>query len=84
MLGPMARNVSDLTFISKGIYELAQAERETGNMLRQRVMPVPWRDVELPKKLKVGYWIDDGAFKVGDTDARTDGRRVQLVLGRSG
>jgi Asp-tRNA(Asn)/Glu-tRNA(Gln) amidotransferase A subunit family amidase len=60
----MARNVSDLTFVSEGIYSSAQAEREKGKMVRQRIMPVPWREVDLPKRLKVGYWIEDGSFKV--------------------
>lgn len=65
MAGPMARNVSDLIFAAKGMYKIAQTNRDTGYMMRQRVMPIPWKeDVELPKKLKIGYFVEEGSVKV--------------------
>lgn len=61
----MARNVSDLTFAAKGMYSIAQTQRDKGYMMRQRVLPIPWRDnVELPKKLKIGHFIEEGSVKV--------------------
>lgn len=64
MSGPMARNVADLTFAAKGLWTIAQEKRDEGYMMRQRVMPIPWREVEHPKKLKIGYFIDEGCVKV--------------------
>jgi len=60
----MARNVSDLTFAAKGMYTIAQEQRDEGYMMRQRVLPIPWRQVELPKKMKIGYFIEEGSVKV--------------------
>lgn len=60
----MARNVSDLTFAARGMYSIAQQTRDEGYMMRQRIMPVPWKEVELPKKLKIGYFIEEGCVKV--------------------
>jgi len=60
----MARNVSDLTFAAKGMYSVAQEKRDEGYMMRQRVLPIPWREVELPRKMKIGYFIEEGSVKV--------------------
>ena len=64
MAGPMARNVSDLEFAAKGMYSIAQEKRDEGYMMRQRVLPIPWREVELPRKMKIGYFIEEGSVKV--------------------
>ena len=64
MAGPMARNISDLTFAAKGMYSVAQEKRDEGYMMRQRVLPIPWREVELPEKMKIGYFIEEGSVKV--------------------
>ena len=61
----MARNVADLTFAAKGMYFIAQERRDEGYMMRQRVLPIPWREVELPRKMKIGYFIEEGSVKVG-------------------
>jgi len=60
----MARNVADLTFAAKGMYFIAQERRDEGYMMRQRVLPIPWREVELPRKMKIGYFIEEGSVKV--------------------
>jgi Asp-tRNA(Asn)/Glu-tRNA(Gln) amidotransferase A subunit family amidase len=60
----MARNVSDLTFAARGMYSIAQEKRDEGYMMRQRVLPIPWREVELPRKMKIGYFIEEGSVKV--------------------
>ena len=64
MAGPMARNVSDLTFAARGMYSIAQEKRDEGYMMRQRVLPIPWREVESPRKMKIGYFIEEGSVKV--------------------
>jgi len=66
MAGPMARTVSDLIFGAKGMYTIAQEKREEGYMMRQRVLPIPWKEEELKmkKKMKIGYFIDEGSVKV--------------------
>ena len=64
MAGPMARNVSDLTFAARGMYSIAQKQRDEGYMMRQRVLPIPWKEVELPQKMKIGYVIEEGSVKV--------------------
>jgi hypothetical protein len=64
MAGPMARNVSDLAFAARGMYTIAQEKRDEGYMMRQRVLPIPWREVELPRKMKIGYFIEEGSVKV--------------------
>jgi hypothetical protein len=60
----MARTVSDLTFAARGMYTIAQEKRDEGYMMRQRVLPIPWREVELPRKMKIGYSIEEGSVKV--------------------
>jgi len=64
MAGPMARTVSDLTFAARGMYSIAQEKRDEGYMMRQRVLPIPWREIEIPKKMKIGYFIEEGSVKV--------------------
>jgi hypothetical protein len=64
MAGPMARNVTDLKFAAKGMYSIAQEKRDEGYMMRQRVLPIPWREIELPRKMKIGYFIEEGSVKV--------------------
>jgi Asp-tRNA(Asn)/Glu-tRNA(Gln) amidotransferase A subunit family amidase len=65
MAGPMARNVSDLIFAAEGMYSIAHAQRDEGYMMRQRILPIPWQEeVKLPKKLKIGYFIEEGSVKV--------------------
>lgn len=66
MAGPMAKNVSDLTFAAKGMYSIAQEKRDEGYMMRQRVLPIPWNEgnMKIGKKLKIGYFIEEGSVKV--------------------
>jgi hypothetical protein len=79
MAGPMAKNVSDLTFAARGMYTIAQKQRDEGYMIRQRVLPIPWKEVDLPKKMKIGYFIEEGSVKVCSPNSirqeRTEGRR---------
>ena len=61
----MARTVADLAFAARGMYSIAQKQRDEGYMMRQRVLPIPWKEVELPKKMKIGCFIEEGSVRVG-------------------
>lgn len=65
VVGPMARSVDDLIFASRIMLSLAQQSSVSLN--GEQLLPIPWREVEVPKKLRVGYFTDDHAIKVGDT-----------------
>jgi hypothetical protein len=85
----MARTVSDLIYGAKGMYTIAQQRREEGYMIRQRILPISWNDeaMKVGKKLKIGYFIEEGAVKVclpsmGPPEQKGEklmNRRVQLV-----
>ncbi|KAF8733457.1 hypothetical protein AX14_003820 [Amanita brunnescens Koide BX004] len=53
--GPMGRSVDDLELICRTAFGVR------GN--DYNVMPIPFREVELPKKLRVGYFTSDGFVK---------------------
>eukprot|EP01117_Protostelium_nocturnum_P011702 TRINITY_DN4258_c0_g1_i1.p1 TRINITY_DN4258_c0_g1~~TRINITY_DN4258_c0_g1_i1.p1 ORF type:complete len:371 (-),score=119.00 TRINITY_DN4258_c0_g1_i1:53-1165(-) len=63
--GPMARSVKDLQFVSKLILEkdLTVYDPES--------LPIKWREVELPKKLRFGYYVDDRVVKASPASARS-------------
>jgi hypothetical protein len=70
----MARNVEDLAFAAGAMSRLIQgSRRECGG---ETLIPLEWKDVELPKRLKIGYWMEDGAVKVRDGDIRVEKRRA--------
>ena len=58
----MARDVADLTFASKTMINLAQDP--ASGLASKNILPIPWRDVELPRKLKIGYFFEMGGLKV--------------------
>jgi hypothetical protein len=57
----MARNVSDLTWAAKVITDLTT---QSGNRGEESLVPVPWREVTLPKVLRVGWFTEFGGVKV--------------------
>lgn len=59
----MGRTVADLTFASKTMVDLATASGADRG--RERIMPILWREVELPRRLRVGYFVECGGVKVG-------------------
>jgi Asp-tRNA(Asn)/Glu-tRNA(Gln) amidotransferase A subunit family amidase len=63
MVGPMARTVADLTFATRTMIDLAT--EDDADRGPERIMPIPWRRVELPKKLRVGYFTECGGVRVG-------------------
>lgn len=52
-LGPMGRSVDDLEL---GLKVVIEAECKKAKV--EGSVPLPWREVELPKKLKFGYFVD--------------------------
>ncbi|KAI0382978.1 amidase [Hypomontagnella monticulosa] len=52
--GPLTRTLADLEFYSKTVVDAAPWH------LDPRCLPIPWRPVSLPKKLKIGVMWDDG------------------------
>ncbi|KZP01704.1 amidase signature enzyme [Calocera viscosa TUFC12733] len=52
IMGPMARSVADVKLACQTICGLPGGASE-------HLAPVPWRDVQLPKKLKIGYYTSD-------------------------
>lgn len=64
VVGPMARSVDELTFQARSMITATVQEIEQGGFADENVIPLPWREPTLPKRLRIGYWIDDGAVKV--------------------
>lgn len=66
VVGPMALTVDELTFSSRvAIQATCQGLHEGTQFQTENVVPIPWREPSLPAKMRIGYWIDDGAVKVG-------------------
>ncbi|KAK4056794.1 hypothetical protein OIO90_002043 [Microbotryomycetes sp. JL221] len=55
-MGPMGRTVSDLELATRVFAD--QSSRLSRTELT--VLPIPYRQIELPKKLKFGYYLTDG------------------------
>ena len=64
MVGPMGRNVDDLTYITRATLEGAQRPRKEFHFKGEQLLPIPWREVQLPVRLKIGYMTESGAVKV--------------------
>ncbi|OCF37665.1 amidase [Kwoniella heveanensis BCC8398] len=68
VVGPMGRTVADLTFASKAMLNLVHT---TDVGLRGEMLsPLPWQEVEIPRKLKVGYWTQDHLIKTSPACVR--------------
>ena len=55
-LGPMARSIEALELGCRAIISAAQSLKV--HETQASMLPVPWRSVELEKKLKFGYFIE--------------------------
>ncbi|KAL1747940.1 amidase signature domain-containing protein [Schizophyllum fasciatum] len=62
-MGPMGRSIEDLERFCRVAFG------QTGRSLD--VAPLPYRDVQLPKKLKFGYYTSDNIIKASPACART-------------
>jgi len=57
VVGPMARNLTDLQFITKLILEQKFSDWDPADI------DMPWRKLDFPKKLRFGYYWDDGIVR---------------------
>ncbi|BGP15819.1 hypothetical protein JCM10213_005697 [Rhodosporidiobolus nylandii] len=55
-MGGMGRCVEDVELVHKVLIDAAPRLVEDGEAL----VPTPWREVQLPKKLRFGYFLNDG------------------------
>lgn len=60
MHGPLARSVTELKYQAKSMTELALQHGSLG----EELIRLPWLDIQLPKKLKFGFMLEDGCVKV--------------------
>ncbi|WVW82528.1 hypothetical protein I302_104539 [Kwoniella bestiolae CBS 10118] len=70
MVGPMGRTVDDLIFASRSILNLVHSDVADLGFMGEMLIPLPWKEVELPRKLKVGYWTQDHLIKTSPACAR--------------
>jgi Asp-tRNA(Asn)/Glu-tRNA(Gln) amidotransferase A subunit family amidase len=62
--GPMARSVGDVERLSRVFFSCDPANDYEG------LPPVPYRDVELPRKLRIGYYFEDGFVRTSPANRR--------------
>ena len=74
VMGPIARNVVDLEYASRTMLDLIQ---ESVDRQGEVLLPLPWKQVHLPEKLNVGYFVEFGAVKVRLKETRD---RADLAL----
>lgn len=56
VVGTMARTVDDLEFFTRTIVQFECWKYDQG------VVPLPWREVKLSEKLRIGYFTYDGVY----------------------
>lgn len=80
----MARTVDDLTFASRTVIN-AFVNNIAGHDFCQveNIAPIPWREPKLPARLRIGYWVDDGAVRASPA-ARRAVREVVTALEKEG
>ncbi|KAL9115972.1 MAG: hypothetical protein Q9227_000340 [Pyrenula ochraceoflavens] len=64
VFSPMARTLDDLTYFARSLISMQPWKYD------YTVHPIPWRDVEIPKKLKVGLISSDGVVPPSPAIAR--------------
>ncbi|KAJ3757694.1 amidase signature domain-containing protein [Lentinula raphanica] len=75
--GPMARNVKDLVLFCKAIFGLADESHSDYTFV-----PMPYRQSELPKQLKIGYYTSDGFAKASPACTRAVMEVVEVLKGQ--
>ncbi len=70
---PMTRTLGDLKFLLKAVLDMKPWDYDYS------VHPIPWREVELPKKLTVGVLYDDGVIIPSPACARALESTVQSL-----
>nr|XP_018999641.1 amidase [Kwoniella mangroviensis CBS 8507]OCF63102.1 amidase [Kwoniella mangroviensis CBS 8507] len=70
MVGPMGRTVDDLIFASRSILDLTHSQVADLCFRGEMLIPLPWKEVDLPRQLKVGYWTQDHLIKTSPACVR--------------
>ncbi|KAJ3483900.1 hypothetical protein NLG97_g7195 [Lecanicillium saksenae] len=72
--GPMARTLEDITLYSKVVIQSQPWLRDA------KCLPLPWKSIELPKKLKIGVMWDDTLVQPTPPIARALRHTVEKLL----
>lgn len=62
--GPMGRTMQDVETLSRVLFASTPANDYEG------IAPVPYRDVKLPSKLRIGYYFEDGWIRTSPANRR--------------
>lgn len=62
--GPMGRTVQDVELLSRVLFASTPENDYEG------IAPVPYRDVTLPSKLRIGYYFEDGFVRTSPANRR--------------
>ncbi|KAG8798930.1 hypothetical protein FRC17_007284 [Serendipita sp. 399] len=73
--GPMGRSVGDVKRLSQVLFSSISANTYEG------LAPVPFRDVELPTRLKIGYYFEDGWVRTSPANRRAVQETVEALKG---
>jgi Asp-tRNA(Asn)/Glu-tRNA(Gln) amidotransferase A subunit family amidase len=74
--GPMARTVEDVELLSRILFSSDPPNDYEG------IAPVPYRDVELPRKLRIGYYFEDHFIKTSPANRRAVQETVDALKQR--
>lgn len=80
--GPMAACVDDLIYASRAMMELTAAALAQDKMAAEGLLPLPWREKTLPKRLRIGYYRETGVVRTSPAllralDVTIDALRAQ-------
>ena len=70
VLGPMARSVEDIEIASRVVF---------GKSANYSSAPVPYREVKLGRKLKFGYYFNDGMAQITPACSRAVSETVEAL-----
>jgi len=62
--GPMGRSVEDVELFTRVLFAATPANNAEG------IAPVPYKEVELPSKLRIGYYFEDGFIRTSPANRR--------------
>lgn len=59
----MAACVDDLIYASRSMMDLTTAALAEGKMAAEGLLPIPWRERELPQRMKIGFYRETGVVR---------------------
>ncbi|KAG7093651.1 hypothetical protein E1B28_007313 [Marasmius oreades] len=72
-VGPMGRSVEELDIFCRGLFGLPDGYAD------YTLTPTPYREVELPKKMRFGYYTSDGFTKASPANKRAVSETVEAL-----